>query len=460
MYFKLLLTLFAIALIEPALARTFAPLAPNLGLSAAQVTALPQTADGKYAIYGDMLLQIGEGTLAEVPNIWPNGVLIYRFDTSVDETQKTAFRTACAAWTVNTPIVCRERTSQTAYMMVYNDDAGGGGAAGCSPVGYSGAVEDMHIGPNYWDQRVLQHEIGHALGKVHEQSRSDRDSYVDIHFERVIAGQAHNFDIEPAARLLTEYDYDSIMHYTTCAFSIYSDCTPTKIDKKTMVVRSCARDTAGGSTITALDLDGIRNAYAPKLAALLVRERGSQCGIGFFHPDMLTADAAIFPLANSPVGWKKVEENYSKTCGMAPGGFGQQCRAPKELKAWWDDTDSHPLNLSCPSVYEVWAECGCKVVSEPMACTNIGKFAETYAALGVEKASFQDPEQWRTTRLLYFQAITEELKSSELLSADVLVYLPGFYLMNYLDPKFETRMFRVRAGMYAYAHWKSSVVPW
>ena len=40
---------------------------------------------------------------------------------------------------------------------------------------------------------IVQHEIMHALGFFHEQSRTDRNDYVIINIENVKEGYEHNF---------------------------------------------------------------------------------------------------------------------------------------------------------------------------------------------------------------------------------------------------------------------------
>ncbi|XP_026147460.1 low choriolytic enzyme-like isoform X2 [Mastacembelus armatus] len=60
---------------------------------------------------------------------------------------------------------------------------------------------------------VIQHELLHALGFNHEQTRSDRDEHVRILLENVIPGMEHNFRKIETRNLGTPYDYNSVMHY-------------------------------------------------------------------------------------------------------------------------------------------------------------------------------------------------------------------------------------------------------
>ena len=58
------------------------------------------------------------------------------------------------------------------------------------------------------------HELFHALGSWHQQSRPDRDDYVEIIFANVQSGREHNFNKHPNADVLdTVYSYRSVMHY-------------------------------------------------------------------------------------------------------------------------------------------------------------------------------------------------------------------------------------------------------
>jgi hypothetical protein len=69
---------------------------------------------------------------------------------------------------------------------------------------------------------TVAHELLHALGFMHEQSRPDRDDYVKVYLENVKKGTESNFGKENANAvqdLGTPYDYNSLMHYEWNAFS-------------------------------------------------------------------------------------------------------------------------------------------------------------------------------------------------------------------------------------------------
>jgi len=68
------------------------------------------------------------------------------------------------------------------------------------------------------------HELMHAIGFYHEQSRPDRDSYVYIAMMNVQSNRKNNFQLHMRSKAYDHYDYGSVMHYNIYAFrnKVYS----------------------------------------------------------------------------------------------------------------------------------------------------------------------------------------------------------------------------------------------
>ncbi|KAK5618313.1 Meprin A subunit beta [Crenichthys baileyi] len=88
--------------------------------------------------------------------------------------------------------------------------------------------QQLSIGANCDTLGTVEHEFLHALGFWHEQSRADRDDYVNIIWEQIEPGKEHNFntyDDTVSDALGVPYDYGSVMHYSKTAFNINSEPT-------------------------------------------------------------------------------------------------------------------------------------------------------------------------------------------------------------------------------------------
>ncbi|XP_055010773.1 hatching enzyme 1.2-like [Boleophthalmus pectinirostris] len=67
--------------------------------------------------------------------------------------------------------------------------------------------------------QTVQHELLHALGFNHEQTRSDRDNHIRVLLENVVSDKHHNFRKIATLNQGTPYDYGSVMQYHRTAFS-------------------------------------------------------------------------------------------------------------------------------------------------------------------------------------------------------------------------------------------------
>lgn len=73
--------------------------------------------------------------------------------------------------------------------------------------------------PGCNDCGTATHEMLHAMGMAHEQSRPDRDRYVTIVWHNIQRGMSNQFSVMSGADTSQPYDIGSIMHYDSHAFS-------------------------------------------------------------------------------------------------------------------------------------------------------------------------------------------------------------------------------------------------
>jgi hypothetical protein len=181
---------------------------------------------------------------------WPNGRVPYRFDASVTTTQRSQFVAAAAEWEAVANIDFVPATNETNYVYVLSSDENS------SYVGMVGGPQELNM--FNWDYRfIICHELAHALGVSHEQSRSDRDTYVTINFANIPTNQQHNFDKYADTTNVTPYDFDSVMHYSRYSFS--SNGQPTITPKPAYA--SAAQDMGQRTHLSRYDIDGMVDIY-------------------------------------------------------------------------------------------------------------------------------------------------------------------------------------------------------
>jgi hypothetical protein len=102
---------------------------------------------------------------------------------------------------------------------------------------------------------TILHEMGHALGLYHEQSRADRNNYISYNEGNVDKPQHANFDIFQSEVDSGLYNYASIMEYTSFLFSRFG-VGPVIETKPAGIVLSTEMP-----QYTTGDLDGIQRLY-------------------------------------------------------------------------------------------------------------------------------------------------------------------------------------------------------
>ncbi|XP_012282356.1 zinc metalloproteinase nas-15 [Orussus abietinus] len=162
---------------------------------------------------------------------WPEGVVPYYIqEKDFDEKDISVINGAIEDYHKLTCLRFRKyKETDQDYVIVQ------GSKSGCwSLVGRHGQGQVLNLqNPGCLRHGVVIHEFLHALGFYHQQSASDRDDWIQIHWENIKEGKEHNFN-KYDNRTITDYgvgyDYNSVMHYSTHAFSKNGEPTisPTK----------------------------------------------------------------------------------------------------------------------------------------------------------------------------------------------------------------------------------------
>lgn len=163
---------------------------------------------------------------------WPNCQIPYEIDPALPNQARVT--DAIAHWEQNTPFRFPLRTPANAG--TYTNYVRFSDQSGCwSYVGMQGNQQIISLGTGCSMGNAI-HEIGHAVGLWHEQSREDRDLFVTINWANIQSGMAAQFNQHITdGDDLGGYDYGSIMHYPRTAFSANGQETITPTDPNAQV---------------------------------------------------------------------------------------------------------------------------------------------------------------------------------------------------------------------------------
>ena len=177
---------------------------------------------------------------------WPKGVVPYVIDGNVDRAvvldamAQIEYRTGRINDDTGNDLPVGQRVNfvprngQDSYIFITN-------GSGChSAIGRTGGRQvvslDRSSAGTCQTVGIAVHELSHALGLAHEQSRCDRDDFAAVHWDNIQAGYEGNFFKkcqDDGYRLIARYDEGSVMHYGPRSFSRNGGYTITSLRGRT-----------------------------------------------------------------------------------------------------------------------------------------------------------------------------------------------------------------------------------
>jgi hypothetical protein len=150
------------------------------------------------------------------------------------------------------------------FNLVQFDFAAGGNGSCEALAGMQGGGPQYIGGSGNCTTTTILHEMGHALGLYHEQSRGDRNSYVNFMEQNVDKPNIGNFDLSVPTVESGLYNYASIMEYGPFGFNK---------DGVSLTLETLPAGMVLGTPLpqyTTGDLDGIMRLYAHAPASVTV----------------------------------------------------------------------------------------------------------------------------------------------------------------------------------------------
>ncbi|CAK1548297.1 unnamed protein product [Leptosia nina] len=164
--------------------------------------------------------------LREGTKRWPNQTVVYYFaEGDFDEDQIKMIEEGMADIANKSCIKFAERIKDEHALRIQ------GSSSGCySSVGYTTEDTDeddepaqvLNLAKRCFKHGTVVHEMLHTLGFYHMQSTYDRDEFVEIIWDNIKSGHEHNFEKynnDTVTDFGIPYDYGSVMHYPSVAFS-------------------------------------------------------------------------------------------------------------------------------------------------------------------------------------------------------------------------------------------------
>jgi len=182
---------------------------------------------------------------------WTDNTIVYVLDDNLSSSVLSELQVSMEEWSSKTNIRFKERTNESNYITIRSN----GDACNCgvATLGMNGSRGYIELGTRT-TAVVIIHEIGHTLGYIHEQNRSDRDSHVIVNYDNIQDGAESQFYVSNSSILATDqFDISSTMMYGSYTFSKNGQPTITDLNGNVLPNRRAA--------LSELDIQGTNQVY-------------------------------------------------------------------------------------------------------------------------------------------------------------------------------------------------------
>ncbi|VDD96610.1 unnamed protein product [Enterobius vermicularis] len=191
--------------------------------------------------------------VSRAAKLWPNARIPYTISSQYTSHERALLARAVKEYHDKTCIKFVPRTSgEDDYLFIGKVD-------GCfSEVGRTSGVQVLSLDNGCLEYATIIHEMMHVVGFYHEHERWDRDDYIDIiwqNIDRAALDQFGKVDLSKTSYYGQPYDYKSILHYDSLAFS--KNGYPTMLPKQ----KGYASTIGNAKDFSEIDLAKINRMY-------------------------------------------------------------------------------------------------------------------------------------------------------------------------------------------------------
>lgn len=189
---------------------------------------------------------------------WPHGIVYYKYNINVPYSERHFYQTAMSHIMNKTSLLFLAANSNTQnYIEFYKSTT-----RNYSRIGMQAGGQRIEIAVAL--SSIIEHEIMHALGFLHEHCRQDRDDYIIVDSTNVVPNKWYNFqkyiyNNSISGMELGPFDFNSIMLYDS-----YSNDPDFVIDPDVPIITDLNGNTFESSdSLSVYDVIGIESIYGP-----------------------------------------------------------------------------------------------------------------------------------------------------------------------------------------------------